>query len=159
MDISSHLGKSELETVDSLEGLPLSANRKQCPDDAEHDNLISELEKALTETLYIEEVEEMEHASNSDSISEMGERNECEWPEVELEKKSQKVLTKCASFPYPNNLPLSDASSNAETEKALKGGSGEDPDNTYTRSISLPVSVLCSYPVDCNYVFCGNLLK
>lgn len=138
MEISSDLGKLELPAVNSFEGLQSSVNQNQCPDDAEHDNLISELETSLAETLYIEEVEETEQAK----IRKMDERNECGRPKMDLEKSSQKVFTKCASFPFPNKLQLSDASSTEEPEKAIKGGSDEYPLNAYTRSVSLPVSVM-----------------
>lgn len=138
MEISSDLGELELQSVISFEGLQSSVNQKQCPDHAELDNLISELENSLAETLYIEEVEETEQAKTR----KMDERNECGRPKMDLEKSSQKVLTKCASFPFPSKLQLSDDSSTEEPEKAFKGGSDEDPHNAYTRSVSLPVSVV-----------------
>ncbi|KAF3442925.1 hypothetical protein FNV43_RR16843 [Rhamnella rubrinervis] len=134
MEISSGLGESELQSVDSFEGFQSSVNQKQCPDDTEHDNLISELENSLAETLYIEEVEETEQAK----IRKMDERNECGRPKMDMEKPSQKVLIKCASFPFPNKLQISDASSTEEPGKAFKGGSEQDPHNAYTRSVSLP---------------------
>ncbi|KAF7804551.1 BRI1-KD interacting protein [Senna tora] len=109
---------------------------------AAHNNFMSTLESAFSESLRIEDDKKSEHALEGNLNCDVAEQNTCgvlKQQDVEL---NPKCLKKCVSFPDPD-MTLPPSSSDDEDEKANTSSteplSKHSAHQTFSRSISLPL--------------------
>lgn len=111
-------------------------------------NFISSLESTFSESLCIQDDQKSENALEGNSNCDVADESLCggfEQQDLELNKK---CLQKCATFPHPEMM-LPPSSLDDEDEKAntslTESLSKQSAQQTYSRSISLPVSSQSCY--------------
>lgn len=147
MDISSPCGNLVLENVGCSLGLQCSVNQKQNPCSSHYQDLVSNLETALGDSLNIKEVGEeslcvkdvgegsftikdigeesfdikvvgdVEHASNGNDISGVEKGDSCRSPKGQEGEFMPKCLNKYATFPTTNMVLPPKGSSDMEEEE------------------------------------------
>jgi hypothetical protein len=123
------------------------------------ENQISKLESALCESLHIQDTEKSELLSEGNETCNVAEENLCGVIKQKESKPNTTCLKKSATFPIPHVM-LPSSSSDEDADSSATGSPSEhSAHQTYSRSISLPVSffilffIFIFYNVSVNNVY------
>lgn len=104
------------------------------------DNFVSNLGRTFSESLHIQDAQKSVHVPQGNDICSESEENLCGAINKQETSVNMMCLKKSATFPTPNTI-LPSSSSDEEANTAVTDSlSGDFAHQTYSRSISLPVS-------------------
>ena len=110
------------------------------PVNAVHDDFIRDLESTFSEALHIQDDQKSEHASEGDDICDEAEENLRGNFKQRETKLDMKCLKKSATFPIQETMLPSSSSDEEADASFTESPSEQSAQQTYSRSISLPVS-------------------
>ncbi|CAI8614481.1 unnamed protein product [Vicia faba] len=102
-----------------------------------HENCINSLESTFSESLRVQDADELEHASKGNEMCNVAEENLCEVIKLKEAKLNKVSLKKSATFPTPR-VTLPSSKSDEDAAPVTESPSEHSAHQTYSRSISLP---------------------